>query len=156
MGAENKTENAGSSPQPQDTTRGNPMTTATLSAAPSTERELLARKRGAAPEVSGRCETRAVAPTRSARVVIEYCPLSNYGPVAEALAAAIGEEFEGASVETERVAVRGGGYEVSINGRLVFSKRATYRLPDPDEIFYHVRVALGQGPSRGPMVPPSG
>ena len=80
-----------------------------------------------------------------ARVTIQYCELANYRVVAESLSAAIDREFLDCSVETDLLASRGGVYEVSVNGRLVFSKRATTRLPDPDEIFYHVRAAL---PSR--------
>ena len=77
-----------------------------------------------------------------ARVTIEYSRLGNYAPVAERLAAAIREEFPGEPVETDLVPAVGGVYEVRVNGKLVFSKKATYRLPEPDEIFYHVRAAV--------------
>ncbi len=78
----------------------------------------------------------------TARVTIVYSRLGNYAPVAQRLAAAIREEFPGDPIETELVPAAGGVYEVSINGKLVFSKKATYRLPEPDEIFYHVRAAV--------------
>ena len=77
-----------------------------------------------------------------ARVTIQFCELANYRPVAESLAEAIDREFLGFPVEIDLHPSRGGVYEVTVNGRLVFSKRATTRLPDPDEIFYHVRAAL--------------
>ena len=79
---------------------------------------------------------------RTAKVVIEYSKLGNYAPVAKRLAAAIHEEFPDDAVETVLVPAVGGVYEVSVNGKLVFSKKATYRLPEPDEIFYHVRAAV--------------
>ena len=78
----------------------------------------------------------------TAKVTIVYSRLGNYAPVAQRLAAAIREEFPDDPVETELVAAVGGVYEVSVNGKLVFSKKATYRLPEPDEIFYHIRAAV--------------
>jgi selenoprotein W-related protein len=85
-------------------------------------------------------------------VTIQYCELANYGPVARHLEQAITEEFQGFPVDVQLVPSRGGVYEVSVNGRLIYSKRATLRLPDPDEIFYHVRTAI-PGQQAGP--PPS-
>lgn len=105
---------------------------------------------------------RSAAPARPrdgaelAQVVVTYCPLANYTPVARRLAGSLQREFAGEAVEVELVPASGGVYEVSVNGRLVFSKRATYRLPDDDEIFYHVRAALGRQPGAGAMIPPSG
>ena len=83
------------------------------------------------------------------RVTIEYSKPGNYERVARRLADAICAEFKDCHVETSLVPASGGVYEVSVNGKLVFSKRATYRLPADDEIFYHVRVAL---PIRSPPV----
>ncbi|MGQ9591101.1 MAG: Rdx family protein [Planctomycetota bacterium] len=97
-----------------------------------------------------------VAPPGQARVSIRYCRLSNYVRVAEELERALREEFPDGLLDVDLVPSRGGVYEVSVNGRLVFSKRATSRLPDPEEIAYHVRVALGRHPLQGPFVPPSG
>ncbi len=93
---------------------------------------------------------------RQVRVSIRYCRLSNYESVAQGLERALREEFPNGLLEVELIPARGGVYEVSVNGRLVFSKRATYRLPDPEEIAYHVRTALGRQPSGGAFVPPSG
>lgn len=98
---------------------------------------------------------RAVAPEK-ARVSIRYCRLSNYARVAEELEKSLRQEFPDGLLEVDLLPSRGGVYEVSVNGRLVFSKRATSRLPDPEEIAYHVRVALGRHPLQGPFVPPSG
>jgi selenoprotein W-related protein len=35
----------------------------------------------------------------------------------------------------------GGVFEVTVDGELVYSKKATGRFPEHDEIFYHVRSA---------------
>ena len=72
-------------------------------------------------------------------VRIEYCEPGNYRRPAEALRAAAEERF---GVRAEFVPSRGGVFEISVNGRLVFSKRATRRLPATDEIFYHIRAAI--------------
>jgi selenoprotein W-related protein len=36
----------------------------------------------------------------------------------------------------------GGVFEVTVNGDLVYSKKATGRFPEHDEVFYHVRAAM--------------
>jgi selT/selW/selH-like putative selenoprotein len=33
-------------------------------------------------------------------------------------------------------------FEVTVDGELVYSKKATGRFPEHDEIFYHVREAI--------------
>ena len=35
----------------------------------------------------------------------------------------------------------GGVFEVKVDGKLIFSKRATNRFPEHDEIFFHVKQA---------------
>jgi selT/selW/selH-like putative selenoprotein len=83
-------------------------------------------------------------------VLVEYCETGNYRPVALELAGAIVEELPprpGSSVEGEigvrvrLVPARDGRFEVFVDGRLIFSKKATCRLPYADEILYHVGVA---------------
>ena len=89
-------------------------------------------------------------------VLVEYCETGNYRPIARELASAIAEELParrgssvspGSSVEGEigvcvrLVPARDGRFEVFVDGRLIFSKKATCRLPDADEILYHVGVA---------------
>jgi len=69
-------------------------------------------------------------------VAIEYCVPTNCEPVARRLAAAIEKEF---GLRPRLIPSRGGVFEVEVGGRLVFSKRATCRFPDDDEVFYHVR-----------------
>ena len=36
----------------------------------------------------------------------------------------------------------GGVFDVKVNGKLVYSKKATGRFPEHDEIFYHVKQAV--------------
>jgi len=69
-------------------------------------------------------------------VSIEYCVPGNYERIATALAEAI-ETSLGQSPEL--VPSRDGVFEVSVHGRVVFSKRACSRFPDQEEIFYHLR-----------------
>lgn len=79
---------------------------------------------------------------RGAQVAVEFCELGNYRRVAQKLAADLASEFPGQRVHCSLRPSSGGVFEVSVNGTVVFSKRATRRLPGSDEIFYHVGVAL--------------
>ena len=69
-------------------------------------------------------------------VSIEYCVPGNYERVATALADSIHTEL-GESVRL--LPSRDGVFEVSVHGRVVFSKRACSRFPDREEIFYHLK-----------------
>ena len=89
---------------------------------------------------------------RETKVVIQYCEVGNYSKVARDQDRSIRAEFAGFPVEVERVSSSGGIYEVSVNGKLIFSKKATYRLPDDDEVFYHVRASLLFPPVRPPAL----
>jgi len=82
----------------------------------------------------------APARTRAVKVVIEYCEPGNHEKVARRLAEAIAGEFGVPAVEIETVPSSGGVFEVRIDGRLVYSKRATLRFPSPEEIYYHIRA----------------
>ena len=82
---------------------------------------------------------RAGLPGRKAPAVsvsIEYCVPGNYQRVAASLAEAIEAEL-GETVQL--LPSRDGVFEVSVHGRVVFSKRACSRFPDHEEIFYHLR-----------------
>jgi selenoprotein W-related protein len=35
----------------------------------------------------------------------------------------------------------GGVFDVKVDGKLIYSKRATGRFPEPDEIYFHVKQA---------------
>ena len=74
-------------------------------------------------------------------VLVEFCATGNYQPLALDLARAIVDEFADPDVRVRLVPVRDGRFEVHVGGRLIFSKKATYRLPEADEIFYHVAAA---------------
>jgi selT/selW/selH-like putative selenoprotein len=71
-------------------------------------------------------------------VTIEYGKLGNYLTPAQRLARSIHEEL---GAESTLIPSTGGAFEVRVQGNLVFSKRATHRLPADEEIFYHVRAA---------------
>ena len=75
------------------------------------------------------------------KVAIEYCEPGNHEKVARRLAEAIAAEFGARAVEIETAPSSGGVFEVRVDGRLVYSKRATLRFPSPDEIYYHIRSA---------------
>jgi selT/selW/selH-like putative selenoprotein len=83
------------------------------------------------------------------RVLIQYCEIGNYSGVAQELGRAIRAEFTGLPVEIEMSSSSGGVFEVSVNQRLIFSKKATFRLPSDAEIFYHIQAALAH-PSLAP------
>ena len=80
-------------------------------------------------------------PGSGVEVLVEFCATGNYRPVAVDLARAIAREFGESDVCIRLAPSHGGRFEVSVDGRLIFSKRATYRIPAADEIFYHVAVA---------------
>jgi len=66
------------------------------------------------------------------RVVIEYCVVWNYQPRAAGLAAEIRREFPDAEIQLLQSS--GGRFEVTVDGRLVFSKQATGRHANPGEV----------------------
>ena len=68
-------------------------------------------------------------------VTIEFCAYGNYERPAARLAAELRDET---GCRVRLVPSADGAFEVSVNGRLVFSKRACHRLPETDEIGYHV------------------
>lgn len=84
-----------------------------------------------------------VAEKCSVTVEVEYSKPSNLRVPADALAQAIQGEFapKGIEVRVELVPSRAGVFEVAVNGKRVYSKRATFRLPTHHEIFYHVEAA---------------
>ena len=90
------------------------------------KRNLTARLRTGIPE-------RAASP---AAVSIEYCVPGNYQRVAASLAEAIAAEL---GETAQLLESRDGVFEVSVHGRVVFSKRACSRFPEHEEIFYHLR-----------------
>jgi len=68
------------------------------------------------------------------KVAIEYCVQWNYEPQATGLVAEIEKSFPDVGVEFELIESSGGAFEVSVNGRKVFSKLALKRFPAYQEI----------------------
>ena len=71
-----------------------------------------------------------------ASVSIEYCVPGNYHRVAAGLSDAVEAEL---GQTAELIPSRDGVFEVSVHGRVVFSKRACSRFPDHEEVLYHLR-----------------
>ena len=65
------------------------------------------------------------------KISVEYCQKWNYKPRASSLEEELKNEF-GADVEL--VASDGGVYEITVDGKLVFSKKQLNRFPNDGEI----------------------
>ncbi len=66
------------------------------------------------------------------KVTIEYSAVWNYLPRASSLEAKLKQTFQG--VDVQLISSGGGVFEVSLNDRLIFSKRSLDRFPDDGEI----------------------
>jgi len=66
------------------------------------------------------------------RITIEYCTSWGYDKRAASLAEELRAELPNAAVEL--IASSGGVFEVVVDGRLVFSKKALGRFPEPGEV----------------------
>ena len=70
------------------------------------------------------------------KITIEYCTSWNYYPQASSLAAAIKSELGHTS---EYIKSGGGLFEVTANGKIIFSKKETGRFPSNDEVIKNLR-----------------
>ena len=68
------------------------------------------------------------------KIEIIYCAVWKYTPRAIGLMAALLQQFEARIQAITLVPSDSGKFEVCVNGRLIFSKLATGRHTDPDEI----------------------
>ncbi len=66
------------------------------------------------------------------KVTIEYCAVWNYLPRASSLEAKLKKNFQG--IDVQLISSGGGVFEVTLNDRLIFSKRSLDRFPDDGEI----------------------
>ena len=66
------------------------------------------------------------------KVTIEYCAVWNYLPRASSLEAELKQTFQG--IDVQLISSGGGVFEVTLNDRLIFSKRSLNRFPDDGEI----------------------
>lgn len=66
------------------------------------------------------------------KVTIEYCAVWNYLPRASSLEAKLKQTFQG--IDVQLISSGGGVFEVTLNDRLIFSKRSLNRFPDDGEI----------------------
>ncbi len=74
------------------------------------------------------------------QVIIEYSEPAQYQDRAQHLAERLRDDHD-FEVEVELVKSTGMLFEVSVQGRLIYSRRATRRFPEVAEIAYHVQAA---------------
>ena len=65
------------------------------------------------------------------RVKIFYCVVWNYKPRAVGLAAELKKSF---GLESELVSGNKGDFEITVDGKKVFSKQKLSRFPEPGEV----------------------
>ena len=65
-------------------------------------------------------------------ISIEYCAVWNYLPKASSLEAELKEKFSDSTVTL--IPSGGGVFEISVEGKLIFSKKSLNRFPEKSEI----------------------
>jgi len=71
------------------------------------------------------------------KISIKYCAQWNYRPRASRLGDELKREL---NADVELVAGSGGVFDITANGRQIFSKGKSRRFPDPDEIIALIRA----------------
>ena len=66
------------------------------------------------------------------KISIEYCAMWNYLPKASSLEVELKNNFP--QVDISLISSGGGVFEISLNGDLIFSKKALNRFPEDGEI----------------------
>ena len=66
------------------------------------------------------------------KISIEYCAMWNYLPKASSLEVELKNNFPQADISL--ISSGGGVFEISLNGNLIFSKKALNRVPEDGEI----------------------
>ena len=66
------------------------------------------------------------------KISIEYCAMWNYLPKASSLEVELKNNFPQADISL--ISGGGGVFEISLNGNLIFSKKALNRFPEDGEI----------------------
>ena len=66
------------------------------------------------------------------KVSIEYCNMWNYLPRASSLEADLKKQFPDSDITL--ISSGGGVFEVTLDGELIFSKKALERFPNPGEV----------------------
>jgi len=75
-------------------------------------------------------------------VTIQYCVVWNYKPRAASLAAEIKETYHEAEIRL--VESSGGLFEVTVDGTLVYSKKASRRHAQPGEVLKSIQQVRGE------------
>ncbi len=73
------------------------------------------------------------------KIAIKYCAEWNYKPRASRMGDEIKKEID---AEIELVAGGGGVFDISMDGRMIFSKFEQGRYPQPDEIISLIKEGL--------------
>lgn len=79
-------------------------------------------------------------------LAIEYCVTCNYYPRAAGLADELEKKF---GLRSELVKGRGGAFEVSFGGELLYSKKQNGRFPEPGEVAGKLQARLGLAAAPG-------
>ena len=66
------------------------------------------------------------------KISIEYCAIWNYLPKASSLEVELKNNFPHANISL--ISSGGGVFEISLNGNIIFSKKALNRFPEDGEI----------------------
>ena len=66
------------------------------------------------------------------KISIEYCAIWNYLPKASSLEVELKNNFPQANISL--ISSGGGVFEISLNGNIIFSKKALNRFPEDGEI----------------------
>ena len=66
------------------------------------------------------------------KLSIEYCSAWNYLPQASSLEAELKQNFP--NMEISLISSGGGVFEIVLDGKLIFSKKAINRFPEKDEV----------------------
>ena len=66
------------------------------------------------------------------KISIEYCSVWNYLPRASSLEEHLKNKYDGAAIEL--ISSGGGVFEVTLENKLIFSKKSLGRFPDDGEI----------------------
>ena len=85
---------------------------------------------------------------KKATVSIEYCTVCNFRGRAAWLAQELLAAHEGDIAALTLIPGRGGVFDVRIDNDVVFSQKATGRLPEPRELKDALRAKLGLAPAQ--------
>ena len=78
-------------------------------------------------------------------ITIEYCAVWHYTNKAAGLAAELLEAYESGIKQLTLIPSSGGAFEVTVNGKLLYSKKQTGRHAEPGEVKMLIRKLTKEG-----------